>query len=85
MSDPVPYTDDEAREAKLWAGRHGPANAWTASNGTAARMIGRLLQERERLTITEIERKAIQLAIAWLDPHPCIAADTLRGLLERTK
>lgn len=49
MSDVVPYTDDEAREAKLWAGRHGPANAWTASNGTAARMIARLLQERDRL------------------------------------
>lgn len=49
MTSRPPYTDDEAREAKLWMGRHGPANAWTASNGTAARMIGRLLEERERL------------------------------------
>lgn len=45
----VPYTEDEAQEAWLWVGRHGPANAWTATNGTAARMIGRLLEERERL------------------------------------
>jgi len=45
----VPYSEDEAREAWLWVGRHGPANSWTASNGTAARMIGRLLEERERL------------------------------------
>lgn len=44
-----PYTDDEAREARLFVGRHGPSNAWTATNGTAARMIGRLLEERERL------------------------------------
>ena len=45
----VPYSEDEAQEAWLWVGRHGPANAWTATNGTAARMIGRLLEERERL------------------------------------
>jgi len=44
-----PYTDGEAREARLFVGRHGPSNAWTATNGTAARMIGRLLEERERL------------------------------------
>lgn len=44
-----PYTDDEAREASLFVGRHGPSNSWTATNGTAARMIGRLLAERERL------------------------------------
>jgi hypothetical protein len=44
-----PYTEEEAREAKLWVGRHGPSNAWTATSGTAARMIGRLLKERERL------------------------------------
>jgi len=45
----VPYSEDEAQEAWLWVGRHGPANSWTATNGTAARMIGRLLEERERL------------------------------------
>jgi hypothetical protein len=27
----------------------GRRTAWTATNGTAARMIGRLLEERERL------------------------------------
>jgi len=50
VSDRVPYSDKEANEAWLWVGRHGPSNSWTASNGTAARMIGRLLKERERLT-----------------------------------
>ncbi|NBW17527.1 MAG: hypothetical protein EBR82_57080 [Caulobacteraceae bacterium] len=45
----VPYSEDEAQEAWLFVGRYGPANAWTATNGTAARMIGRLLEERERL------------------------------------
>ena len=50
MTDPrVPYSENEAQEAWLWVGRHGPANSWTATNGTAARMIGRLLEERERL------------------------------------
>jgi hypothetical protein len=46
----VPYSEDEAQEAWHWVNRHGPSNAWTASFGTAARMIGRLLEERERLT-----------------------------------
>lgn len=46
--DPA-YTDAEADEARLWVGRYGPSNSWTASFGTAARMIGRLLQERDRL------------------------------------
>jgi hypothetical protein len=45
----LPYTDDEAVEAAVFVQRHGPANAWTATNGTAARMIGRLLRERLRL------------------------------------
>ncbi len=45
----APYSEDEAQEAWLWVGRHGPSNSWTATNGTAARMIGRLLEERERL------------------------------------
>jgi hypothetical protein len=47
----VPYTEDEANEAWLFVNRYGPANAWTATNGTAARMIGRLLEERERLLV----------------------------------
>ena len=47
----VPYTEDEAQEAWLWVNRHGPSNSWTATNGTAARMIGRLLEERERLLV----------------------------------
>jgi hypothetical protein len=47
----VPYSEDEAQEAWLWVGRHGPSNSWTATNGTAARMIGRLLEERERLLV----------------------------------
>ena len=45
----MPYTEDEAQEAWLFVNRHGPSNSWTATNGTAARMIGRLLEERERL------------------------------------
>ena len=45
----VPYSENEAQEAWQFVGRYGPANAWTATNGTAARMIGRLLEERERL------------------------------------
>lgn len=49
MPDDVPYTDAEAAEARQFVGRFGPSNAWTATNGTAARMIGRLLDERARL------------------------------------
>jgi hypothetical protein len=51
----VPYSEDEAQEAWLFVGRYGPANAWTATNGTAARMIGRLLEERERAIIAARE------------------------------
>ena len=51
MTPRVPYTEDEAQEAWLWVNRHGPSNSWTATNGTAARMIGRLLEERERLLV----------------------------------
>ena len=45
----IPYSDAEADEAWLFVGRYGPSNSWTATNGTAARMLGRLLEERERL------------------------------------
>ncbi len=56
----VPYSEDEAQEAWLWVNRHGPSNSWTASNGTAARMIGRLLEERERLLVMLAARENIQ-------------------------
>jgi len=48
-------SDQEIVEAWQFVNRMGPPNAWTATNGTAARIIGRLLQERERL-LAEIER-----------------------------
>lgn len=55
----IPYTDDEANEAWLFVGRYGPSNSWTATNGTAARMIGRLLEERERLLVMLAARENI--------------------------
>jgi len=55
----VPYTDEEANEAWLFVGRFGPSNSWTATNGTAARMIGRLLEERERLLAVLAARENI--------------------------
>jgi hypothetical protein len=60
MEARVPYSEDEADEAWLWVNRHGPSNSWTASNGTAARMIGRLLEERERLLVMLAARENIQ-------------------------
>jgi len=62
-----PYTEDEAREAWLFVNRHGPSNAWTATGGTAARMIGRLLKERERL-LAELARREERTPY-WLQPH----------------
>ena len=56
----VPYSEAEADEAWLFVGRFGPANAWTATNGTAARMIGRLLEERDRLLVMLASRENIQ-------------------------
>ena len=44
-----PLGDDEAERMFLWTARYGPANSWTGCTGTAARMIRRLLEERERL------------------------------------
>jgi hypothetical protein len=55
----IPYTEDEANEAWLFVGRYGPSNSWTATNGTAARMIGRLLEERERLLVIIAARENI--------------------------
>ena len=60
MTPRVPYTEDEAQEAWLFVNRHGPSNSWTATNGTAARMIGRLLEERERLLAMLAARENIQ-------------------------
>lgn len=65
----VPYSEDEAQEAWRWVNAHGPANAWTATAGTAARMIGRLLQERERLMAVvaeNVERRGVPY---WQQPH----------------
>ena len=56
----IPYSDDEANEAWLFVGRYGPSNSWTATNGTAARMIGRLLEERGRLLAIIAARENIQ-------------------------
>jgi hypothetical protein len=55
----VPYSDAEADEAWQFVGRYGPSNSWTATNGTAARMIGRLLEERERLLVIIAARENI--------------------------
>jgi len=55
----VPYSEDEAQEAWQFVGRYGPSNSWTATNGTAARMIGRLLEERERLLVMLAARENI--------------------------
>jgi hypothetical protein len=55
----VPYSEDEAQEAWLFVGRYGPSNSWTATNGIAARMIGRLLEERERLLVIIAARENI--------------------------
>jgi hypothetical protein len=55
----IPYSDSEAQEAWLFVGRYGPSNSWTATNGTAARMIGRLLEERERLLVMLAARENI--------------------------
>lgn len=62
-----PYTEAEATEARQWVNAHGPSNAWTATAGTAARMIGRLLAERERL-LAELARRE-ERPPYWLHPH----------------
>lgn len=67
MEARVPYTEDEAQEAWLFVNRHGPSNSWTATNGTAARMIGRLLEERERLLAKIAARENV--TPYWLEPH----------------
>lgn len=55
----VPYSEAEAQEAWLFVNKHGPRNSWTATYGTAARMIGRLLRERERLLAVVAARENI--------------------------
>lgn len=63
-----PYTEAEADEARRWMNCHGPANAWTATAGTAARMIGRLLQERQRL-LAALAAKDNSRESYWLQAH----------------
>lgn len=63
--DRVPYSQDEADEAYVWVNGHGPANAWTGTAGTAARMIGRLLGERDRL----LGEVVLWQAVASLQPE----------------
>lgn len=50
-----PYTEEEAAETRIFVAKFGPSNAWTATGGTAARIIGRLLRERNRL-MAEVAR-----------------------------
>ncbi len=59
-NDEIPYSDSEAAEARTFVCRFGPSNAWTATGGTAARMIGRLLNERKRL-LDELEKLREQM------------------------
>lgn len=66
MSHP-PYTDEEAAEARTWVCKYGPPNSWTAGLGTAARMIGRLLKERERLSLAENEIEAILFLASYCE------------------
>ncbi len=56
----TPYTQSEADEAWQFVCRYGPANAWTATAGTAARIIGRLLKERGRLIQALAECRTVQ-------------------------
>lgn len=63
-----PYSESEAREAWLFVNKYGPSNSWTAFGGTAARMIGRLLKERERLLAVIAERQNKDTPY-WLNPH----------------
>lgn len=66
MADDVPYTDAEAEEAWQFVHRFGPSNAWTGTGGTAARLIGRLLRERERLVVEAARRETTAY---WHSPH----------------
>ena len=72
----VPYTDSEASEARQWSNRYGPPNAWTASFGTAARMIGRLLDERERLMVKQTGAEYR----AWVAQNAAIVKASKEGL-----
>lgn len=42
-------TPDEIQRAWLLVNKYGPANSWTAANGTLAAALGRALEEIERL------------------------------------
>lgn len=58
-------TPEELTEANQFVNRYGPVNSWTATYGTAARLIGRLLKERDRL-VGEIDdlKKRLEAATA---------------------
>lgn len=43
-------TQDEIDKAWILVNRHGPANAWTATNGSLAAALGRALKHIERLS-----------------------------------
>jgi NTP pyrophosphatase (non-canonical NTP hydrolase) len=43
-------TQDEIDKAWVLVNRHGPANSWTATNGTLAAALGRALKHIERLS-----------------------------------
>ena len=42
-------TPEEIDRAWLLVNKYGPANSWTAANGTLAAALGRALKEIERL------------------------------------
>ena len=42
-------TPEEISRAWLLVNKYGPANSWTAANGTLAAALGRALREIERL------------------------------------
>ncbi len=48
-------------------------------------LISRLVDEIERLRLTKEERQAIESAADFVDAKSYASADTIRGLLERTK
>jgi len=43
-------TQDEINQAWVLVNRYGPANSWTATNGTLAAALGRALKHIERLS-----------------------------------
>jgi len=71
-----------ARQAGRIVTRLRAEIAWEPEVGE---LLTQAADEIERLTITGAEREAIEVAAAWLAPHPSHHAATLRRLLDRTK